>query len=36
MKSIYGNLKNIRKEYKVPQKVDPAVLDDIAEFVFRG
>ncbi|MCL2193122.1 MAG: alpha/beta fold hydrolase [Treponema sp.] len=36
MKSIYGNLKDYKREYNVPQKVDPTVLDDIAEFVFRG
>jgi len=36
MKSIYGNLKDFKKEYKVPQKVDPRVLDDIAGFIFGG
>jgi len=35
MKSIYGNLKEYKKEYKVPQKFDPTVLDDIAGFIFR-
>jgi len=36
MRSIYGKLKDYKKEYKVPQKVDPTVLDDIAEFIFNG
>jgi len=36
MKSIYGKLKDYKKEYKVPQKLDPTVLDDIAGFIFRG
>jgi dipeptidyl aminopeptidase/acylaminoacyl peptidase len=36
MKSIYGTIRDFKKEYKVPQKVDSAVLDDIAGFVLRG
>ncbi|MDR0313919.1 MAG: lysophospholipase [Treponema sp.] len=35
MKSIYGKIKDAKKEYKVPQKVDPAVLEDVAEFILR-
>ena len=35
MKSIYGTIKEYKKEYKTPQKVDKAVLDDIAEFVLK-
>jgi dienelactone hydrolase len=33
MKSIYGRIKDAKKEYKVPQKIDSAVLEDIAEFI---
>jgi len=35
MKSTYGNIKDVRKEYKIPQKVDTSVLDDIADFILR-
>jgi dipeptidyl aminopeptidase/acylaminoacyl peptidase len=35
MKSIYGNIKDYKKEYKVPQKVNTTVLDDIVEFILR-
>ena len=35
MKSIYGRLKDFKREYKIPQKVDTAALDDIAEFIFK-
>ena len=33
MKSLYGRIKDVKKEYKAPQNVDPAVLDDIAGFI---
>jgi len=33
MPSAYGDLKNIRKEYKIPGKVTGYVLDDIAAFI---
>jgi hypothetical protein len=35
MKSIHGKIKDLRKEYKIPQKVDSIVLDDIAEWILR-
>jgi hypothetical protein len=35
MKSIYGKIKDAKKEYAVPQKVDSAVLEDVAEFILR-
>lgn len=33
MKSVYGRVKDYKKEYKVPQKVSPEVLDDIAQWI---
>jgi len=33
MKSIYGTVKDYKKEYKVPAKVDTKVLDDIVEWI---
>ena len=36
MKSIYGRIKDLRKEYKIPQNVDAAVLEDIAQFIFEN
>jgi len=36
MKSIYQNIKDFKKEYKVPQKVNTTVLDDIAEFILHN
>jgi len=36
MKSIYGKIRDVKKEYKTPQKVDTVVLEDLVEFVLRG
>ena len=33
MKSIYGTVNKVMKEYKVPQKVEEYVMDDIADWV---
>jgi len=33
MKSVYGRLKDFKKEYKIPQKVSAEVLEDIAEWI---
>ncbi|WP_136605533.1 alpha/beta hydrolase family protein [Paenibacillus dokdonensis] len=33
MKSVYGRVKDFKKEYKIPQKVSAEVLEDIAEWV---
>lgn len=33
MKSIYGTVKTYKKEYKIPGKVNPGVLNDIAEWI---
>jgi len=35
MKSIYGTINKVMKEYKVPQKVEEYVMDDIADWVKR-
>ncbi|WP_050754259.1 alpha/beta hydrolase family protein [Desulfitobacterium hafniense] len=35
MKSVYGRVKDFKKEYKVPQKVSAEVLADIAEWIAR-
>ena len=34
MDSVYGNIKNLRNEYKVPNRVRTEVLDDIVEWIF--
>ena len=36
VKSIYGKIKDVKKEYMVPQKVDTAVLNDIVEFILNN
>ena len=36
MKSIYGTIKEYKKEYKVPGKVDSYVLNDIAEWILKN
>jgi len=36
MKSAYGTIKDVRKEYKIPQKVETKVMDDIAEFILKN
>ena len=36
MKSVYSDLKNMKKEYKIPGKVEACVLDDIAAFISTG
>lgn len=33
MKSVYGTIKEFKKEYKIPSKVDFHVLEDIAEWI---
>jgi len=33
MPAAYGDLKDLKKEYKIPGKVEAAVLDDIASFI---
>jgi len=33
MKSVYGRIKDLGKEYKIPQNVDTTVLDDISQFI---
>jgi len=33
MPALYGDLKNLKKEYKIKGKVDEGVLDDIATFI---
>ena len=33
MKSVYGNIRDLKREYKIPQKIDPTVMDNIAEFI---
>lgn len=33
MKSVYGTVKEFKKEYKIPSKVDFQVLGDIAEWI---
>ena len=33
MKSIYGNIRKVMKEYKVPQHVEEYVIDDIANWI---
>jgi dienelactone hydrolase len=35
MKSIYGRIKDLKKEYKIPQNVDTIVLEDISQFILR-
>jgi len=36
MPAVYGDLKNLKKEYKIQSKVEAAVLDDIASFIDTG
>ncbi|MCL2276675.1 MAG: lysophospholipase [Treponema sp.] len=36
MKSAYGTIKNIQKEYKIPGKMETIVMDDIAEFILKN
>jgi len=36
MRAVYGDLKNLKKEYKIQSKVEAAVLDDIASFINTG
>jgi len=36
MPAVYGDLKNLKKEYKIPGKVAGYVIDDIAAFVLKG
>ena len=36
MPAVYGDLKNMKKEYKIPSKVETCVLDDIAAFINKG
>ena len=36
MPAVYGNLKNLKKEYKIPSKVADYVIDDIAAFIKTG
>ena len=36
MKSVYGRIKDLNKEYKIPQNVDPTVLDDVSQFILRN
>ena len=33
MPSVFGDIKNVKKEYKIPSKVKAYVLDDIAAFI---
>ncbi|MBN2861294.1 MAG: alpha/beta fold hydrolase [Sphaerochaetaceae bacterium] len=33
MKSVYGTLKDIRKEYRIARKVEPEVIEDIAQWI---
>ena len=35
MKSIYGSVKDFKKEYKIPQKVSSEVLDDISSWILK-
>ncbi len=36
MKAVYGTLKDIQEEYKIPQTLDSTVLDDIARWILSG
>ena len=36
MKSVYGTVKEYKKEYKIPGKVDSGVLKDIAEWILKN
>lgn len=36
MKSVYGTLKELKKEYKIPGKVDSGVLEDIAGWILKS
>jgi len=36
MPAVYGDLKNLKKEYKIPSKVAGYVIDDIAAFIKTG
>lgn len=36
MKSVYGTVKEYKKEYKTPGMVDPGVLKDIAEWILKN
>ncbi len=33
MKAVYGTLKKVRNEYRIPQKVDERVIQDIAKWI---
>jgi len=35
MKSVYSKIKDLKKEYKIPQNVDLTVLEDISQFILR-
>jgi len=36
MKSIYSKIKDLQKEYKIPQNVDLTVLEDISQFILKN
>jgi dienelactone hydrolase len=35
MKSVYGTVKEFKKEYKIPSKVDMSVLSDMAQWILK-
>jgi dienelactone hydrolase len=36
MKSVYGRIKDLKKEYNIPQNVDTTVLGDISQFILEN